>query len=101
MLQTPPGAIITAQNKPIISPDIESEESLDFRLKIVREFRDRARCTLPRPSQNCTLISPYPPKSVPDRKSSRKKGGGIQRSRDARLVERRPLTDEILPNYSP
>ena len=60
-----------------ISPDIEPGPALDFRPEIVREFRDRARYSLSRPSLNGALINQSRPESLPDRKSSSQKGGCV------------------------
>jgi hypothetical protein len=85
-------------NSPIISFDLESDPIAIFQLKIVRDSRDRASKTQSRPSTICALISWTRPSSVPDRKSSRKKEGGMfqqfwmhERSGRRRAGQNRPF----------
>ena len=71
---------------PVFCPDLESGIALYFRAKIVRDFQDKSRYSLPRPSQKCTVINRSRPELVPDGKSPPQKWGTFQGSRNARVV---------------
>src|SRR4029077_15277937 len=63
------------QESPIMNPDLESEELLDFHLKIVQESWDRASKRLSHPSPYLALISPSRPESLPKQEIFQEKGG--------------------------
>ncbi len=71
---------------PIISPDLESGATLEFRPRIVRDSDLRAGKLLTDQSPDYASIGKIRPLSLPDVESSRQKGGMFQASRDARAV---------------
>ena|SRR5437660_9279831 len=77
-----------SRKSPIFSPDLESGSWLKFRLEFVREPPTIPLSSPFQPSPDSTLTNLSRPKSLPDRKFSRKKGGGVlaTASRDAGAV---------------